>query len=263
MCAGETTHIVNDYVEIKLKCGELLLLNRKAAHEILPCGKDDILVNFIILPEFFIQVFSLVGESSLLFDFIFAHGKADDTGYLHFSAGNILPVQNLVESMIWSIINKVNYSQSVMQGSMGLLILHILNYTDKINQNNPHSYERNIVIGLLKYLESDFQNANLEEYAKKHHISSYTLSKMIKKYTGRNYVTLLQEIRMLEAEKYLTQTDMTVESISSEVGYENNGYFYKLFKERNGMTPFEYRRQKSGNWNIGETEVDSLPKRVW
>jgi YesN/AraC family two-component response regulator len=150
-----------------------------------------------------------------------------------------------------------------MQGSMGLLILHILNYTDKINQNNPYSRERNMVIGMLKYLENDFQSARLEEYAKKHHISSYTLSKMIKKYTSRNYVTLLQEIRMRKAEIYLTQTDMTVENISSEVGYENNGYFYKLFKERNGVTPFEYRRQKGGDWGTGETVKDSLPKRAW
>ena len=52
MCAGETTHIINSNKKIVLQTGDLLFLNQHSFHEILPAGKDDIGVNFIILSEF-------------------------------------------------------------------------------------------------------------------------------------------------------------------------------------------------------------------
>ena len=47
MCQGSTTHILNGR-EVVLKEGDLLFLNQNAVQEILPAGKDDIAVNFII-----------------------------------------------------------------------------------------------------------------------------------------------------------------------------------------------------------------------
>ena len=61
MCSGETTHIVNGK-EIKLEQGDLLFLNQSATHEVCRVGKDDIAVNFIVLPEFFSAPLSMIGE---------------------------------------------------------------------------------------------------------------------------------------------------------------------------------------------------------
>ena len=58
MCQGSTTHIVNGN-KVILEQGDLLFLNQNAVQEILPAGKDDIAVNFIVLPEFFNTAFSL------------------------------------------------------------------------------------------------------------------------------------------------------------------------------------------------------------
>ena len=64
MCRGETTHIV-DGNRVVLRQGELLFLNQHATQEILPAGKDDIAVNFIILPEFFDMAFRMMGEEEI------------------------------------------------------------------------------------------------------------------------------------------------------------------------------------------------------
>lgn len=61
MCSGHTTHIVNGK-EIKLEQGNLMFLNQSVTHEILEAEQQDIAVNFIVLPEFFNNVLSLVGE---------------------------------------------------------------------------------------------------------------------------------------------------------------------------------------------------------
>lgn len=51
MCQGSTVHTINGD-RIELKTGELLILNQNAVQEIEPAGRDDIAVNFLILPEF-------------------------------------------------------------------------------------------------------------------------------------------------------------------------------------------------------------------
>ena len=47
MCQGRTTHIING-TEVILEAGDLLFLNQNAVQEILPAGRDDIAVNFIV-----------------------------------------------------------------------------------------------------------------------------------------------------------------------------------------------------------------------
>ena len=53
MCCGSTTHIINDTEQLVLEEGDLLFLSQSATQEILPAGREDIAVNFIILPDFF------------------------------------------------------------------------------------------------------------------------------------------------------------------------------------------------------------------
>jgi YesN/AraC family two-component response regulator len=35
---------------------------------------------------------------------------------------------------------------------------------------------------------------------------------------------------------------MPIEQIVTAVGYSNKSYFYRIFKQRTGMSPLEYRR---------------------
>ena len=60
MCQGSTVHTINGE-RIELKTGELLILNQNAVQEIEPAGRDDIAVNFLILPEFFDQTLRMIG----------------------------------------------------------------------------------------------------------------------------------------------------------------------------------------------------------
>lgn len=40
---------------------------------------------------------------------------------------------------------------------------------------------------------------------------------------------------------FLVESDLSIEEIVAAVGYENQSYFYRQFKERYGMTPRKYR----------------------
>ena len=62
-----------------------------------------------------------------------------------------------------------------------------------------------------------------------------------KQYTGTNFVNYLKDIRVGEAKKLLTETDMKVNEISQAVGYEHEKHFMKIFKSITGLTPSQYR----------------------
>ena len=43
----------------------------------------------------------------------------------------------------------------------------------------------------------------------------------------------------------LRRSDLNIQQIITQVGYENTSYFYRLFHERYGQSPREYRRARS------------------
>ena len=99
MCSGSTTHILNGSQKLVLQQGDLLFLNQAVYHEILPAGEEDVGVNFIILPQFFDRSFRMLEQENVLRDFLVSTlaGESAFAGWLHIEAGNILPVENLLE----------------------------------------------------------------------------------------------------------------------------------------------------------------------
>ena len=66
---GNLTQVI-DGKEITMKEGELMMLNQVISHEIKAAGEDDIIINFIVKPEFFQYIFSLADIDNVIFNFI-------------------------------------------------------------------------------------------------------------------------------------------------------------------------------------------------
>ena len=243
MCSGTTTHIINGQTTITLKQGELLFLNQNASQEILPAGENDIAINFIILPEFFDMSFSMMKDENVLRDFLVGSLRKDFRmgDYLHFQVTDILPIQNLMENMIWSLLNKQPNRRYINQTTMGLLFLQLINCTDRISQNNPAQYEQNLVFTCLKYIEENYKTASLTELAKITSLPVYQLSRLIKQYSHFTFTELLQQKRLNQAAFLLSTTKLPVEHIIAAVGYDNTSYFHKIFRKHFLTTPRSYR----------------------
>ena len=242
MCSGSTRHIVNG-TEILLKEGELLFLNQSVTQEIFPAGEGDIAVNFIILPEFFFYVLQLIGnEQNLLKEFVIdcLTDKNDTVGHMHFKVADVLPIQNLVENLIWSIWNKQPNKRSMNQITMGLLFLQLINHMDRMEANEANQ-DQKLIIDVLGYIEEHYRDGELTELAKMLHYDAYWLSKEIKKQTGKNYTDLVQTKRLNQAAYLLENTAMSVLEVGMAVGYDNQSYFHRIFQKRFGMTPKKYR----------------------
>ena len=245
MCQGSTTHIV-DGNKVVLGQGDLLFLNQNAMQEIFPAQKADIAVNFIILPEFFNMAFSMMGaEDNMLKEFLVGTlcGKNDRTSYLYFHVAEILPIQNLVENMVWTIFYDLSNKRSCNQITMGLLLLQLLNHMDKM-ETGSSQFDKELAGGVLSYVEEHYKNGSLSELADIMGYDVYWLSREIKKRTGKTYKELLQTRRMNQAVYLLTSSTLPVADIIEAVGYDNTSYFYRKFKEKYGVSPKEYRERQ-------------------
>ena len=127
MCKGSTKHII-DGQRIMLKEGDLLFMNQHAVQEILPADKDDIAVNFIILPQFFDAIVNNAenGSNSLM-DFIVSCLTDKDMGgnYLYFDVSGVIPIQNLMENLIWIMLNSPRNKRALSQATMNLLFQNL------------------------------------------------------------------------------------------------------------------------------------------
>ncbi len=243
MCSGTTTHIINDTDRIVLKEGDLLFLNQNVSQEILPASEQDIAVNFIILPEFFDRSISMIERENVLRNFLISSLSQNNSmsSYLHFQAKDILPIQNLIENMIWTLTQQKKGTNTINQTTMGLLFMNLSLFADNINQNDTNQYEQNLVFTVLKYIETHYKNGTLADVAADTKQPTYYVSRLLKKHTGSNFKELLQERKLQQAAYLLSQTTLSAEAIMDAIGYDNSSYFYRRFREKYGCSPKEYR----------------------
>ena len=242
MCAGHTVHIVNGN-RIELNQGDLLFMNQSATHEILEAAQQDLAVNFIVLPEFFNNVLTIMGEEEtplrrFLVDCLC--GQSRGAGFLHFKVADITPIQNLIENLLFTLLQETPSKRKMSQLTMALLFMQLMGHTETLDTTDT---EQATIFKVLTYIETRYAQGSLTQLADQLHYDLYSLSREIKRKTGKNYTQLVQEKRLAQAAFLLKNTDRNVDDIANAVGYENIGYFHRIFREAFGLSPRNYRLQ--------------------
>lgn len=242
VCEGSLTNII-DGKKVVVNKGELLFLNQFTKHEILKAGQNDIAINFMVLPEFFDVAYSMTGNDNMLADFLVNVLRQDEERgeYLHFKVAEVLQIQNLLENIIYSLVTGRGNQNKINQTTMGLIFLYLMDSVQYVEMRLPNQYENMISMTTLDYIEQKYRTATLTELCDMLHLPMHVLSKMIKKTTGFNFKELLQRKRLSKAVELMCDTDLPISDIIAAVGYENNSYFHRVFKERYGVTPRAFR----------------------
>lgn len=116
-----------------------------------------------------------------------------------------------------------------------------LHYT-KLELSNRGDQEYGKVAAFLAeaFHEPDL---TIDKVAKATGVSIYKIPVLIKNQTNRSFKEYLNTIRLTEAQRLLSETDRQIIEISFAVGYNNISHFNRIFKEKNGKTPREFRVQ--------------------
>ncbi|WP_300600763.1 two-component regulator propeller domain-containing protein [Niabella sp.] len=102
------------------------------------------------------------------------------------------------------------------------------------------------MIGVTKIIEDHIADIdfNVDVLASKLYISRSTLYRKLSEISNMPPIDLIRSIRMKRAATLLELTDKTVLEISEIVGYAEQRYFCRCFKEQYGITPKKYAKTK-------------------
>jgi len=239
---GNLTQII-DNKKITLQKGELIFLNQYITHEIEASSENDIVINFIIRPEFFDYMISLLDNENIISRFLLTtlYTDYDEGEYLYFKVSERKNIQDLVEKIVTELYTPSIMNKATIKLLVGLLLVELIKNSQDIEIYSVDNYEKMLIIQSLKYIEEFYDIATLFELSNKLKQPDYKLSKLIKKHTKMNFKELLQERKLSKAIELIKSTNYSIVEIIEQIGYQNPTYFYKIFKEKFGMTPREYK----------------------
>jgi len=240
---GKLTQII-DGKQITMKEGELMMLNTVISHEIKAAQKEDIIINFIIKPEFFQYIFSLADIDNVILNFIMntIYSNSSKGEYLYYKVSKQGSIKANMEKIITELYEPDLTSSISIKLLVGLLLVNLIKHSDEIEVYSVDNYEKKLSLDILKYIDEHYEEGSLAAISAQLNQPDYKICRIVKKYTGVTFKQLVQETRLNKASDLLMRTKLSITSIMQAVGYENITYFYKIFKEKYTMTPHEYRK---------------------
>lgn len=245
VCSGEFTHVIK-HREVKMREGDILLINRHTQHSVRKTGENDIAINILLSTEAFHSMSSLLPPSSPLSSFMAenmrSHGEPE---YMLFSSEGVPPLENLFENLCYAMVGSDIVSEQTIKMTVGLILRHLGEMPECIIAAAKHRSDAELLRARIEgYVKSEFRTATLNELAERLGLSVPYLSKRVRELCGMTFSQLLREERFGEAIRLLEQTDLPVGDIIIAVGYENTSFFHNQFRERYHCSPFRWRRDR-------------------
>lgn len=110
--------------------------------------------------------------------------------------------------------------------------------------SNAHNDRTVLLINKAKiYIEDNFfKQITVEDVAREVFISPSYFLHLFKEKSGFTFTDYLTEIRINNAKELLLKTNESITNIAYKVGYNDSNYFSTVFKNAEGLSPSEYRK---------------------
>ncbi|HCY43602.1 MAG TPA: AraC family transcriptional regulator [Prolixibacteraceae bacterium] len=103
--------------------------------------------------------------------------------------------------------------------------------------------ERTIRKACLYFRENLHANVNIETLAGELHVGYSYFRQMFRKYTGISPTQYHLSLRIQKAKDLLVSTDKSFKEIAIDLGFESYFYFSRIFKDKTGKSPMEFRKE--------------------
>ena len=95
---------------------------------------------------------------------------------------------------------------------------------------------------LVKLIDENLENnISLEFLADCLGLRSDVMSRTFKQLMGKSYIDYIKEKKLIRAKELIAEGH-SMKEIAQRLGYNSTQYFIKIFKETNGITPYQYRK---------------------
>ncbi len=164
---------------------------------------------------------------------------------------NNIRLENYIDSFTMAynaFITGGRKNQFILKTCLMQILLRILQERNPSEKNNPTKSQRlistygqrlNLLIKMLN--DNISKKFTLEELANSIGLSPNFLCKIFKQYTGQTIIEYINSKRIGYAKRLLLETDLPLKQIVTLCGFENQNYFFEVFKKEEGITPSAYK----------------------
>ncbi|HEX7057740.1 MAG TPA: response regulator [Bacilli bacterium] len=181
-------------------------------------------------------------------------GKIKDTGY--FSIGDALNILDELKRLLQDTAQQFGLSAEDCPRDVTVDFSNFANYEALMLRmlddgcrrigNVASAGSRFSVHEIKAYIDNFyFRDIKISMFTKKYHLSREYLMKLFKQEFGLGIHEYVQKIRMEKAAELLENPELKIHNIAGMLGYKDNNYFSKAFKNYYSVSPTEYR-QKHG-----------------
>jgi AraC-like DNA-binding protein len=183
--------------------------------------------------------------------------KMDDYTFFSYETSEALHLSDKEKQILYDCVQNIEnelqenidgHSQNLIVTNIELLLNYCLRYYGRqfITRKSGNYSTVNQIDQLLKaYFKSDklaeLGLPTVKYLAENVHLSASYLSDLLKKETGMSAQDHIHYHIIEEAKNILMNTDNSVSEVAYSLGFEYPQYFSKLFKQKTGHTPVEFR----------------------
>lgn len=233
---GKGIHISEGNID-KVSKGDLFMVPLGVSHVFRPISTDTkeplIIYNFIINIEAvrgFLRHYPGGNEVSMLFNLKEWKRYHDNNGEyyelfqrMHYEYSSNLPGREAtLYNGLMQLLLFFYYRETRLYSESTKTVVHMQKALEFIHSNYKEPIQVKDLASIVGVGERQFQRLFLTQ-------------------TGMNFKDYLQGVRITEACRLLIQSDRKVVDIASAVGYNDLPFFNKLFKQKTGFSPREYR----------------------
>lgn len=148
-------------------------------------------------------------------------------------------------SFLLAAVDRILSNKDIMKEYVQSAQAYTEKYKDRVlNRNDKEFLDKTLEILKANIANEEF---SLESLASILAVSRVQLYRKIKQITGQTPSELVRNYRMEKAKHLVSTSQLTIQEIMADCGFQNKSYFYREFSKDYGMTPREYRRLHQGD----------------
>jgi AraC-like DNA-binding protein len=183
--------------------------------------------------------------------------KIKDYSFFTYETSEALHLSDKEKNILYECVQKIQielqenidvHSQYIIVSTIELLLNYCLRFYGRQMITRSQT-NKTIVAQIENILNHYFAEIKIKEQglptvkylASQVHLSPSYLSDILKKETGKNTQEHIHFYLIEAAKNHLLNTNLTINEIAYNLGFDYPQYFNKLFKKKTGQTPLEYR----------------------
>lgn len=152
-------------------------------------------------------------------------------------------ISSSIHSQLCELLREQDRDDSLHETAMKNLLNTLLLTIMRNTTVSPKPEVQSRMAKVIAYIEANYQHElHLQDIASEFYMSEYYLCHEFKKYTNRTIVQYINALRILHAQRLITESDLNFTKIAEQTGFSSLTHFNRTFKSIVGVSPSAYHK---------------------